>query len=109
MPLPRLGTRSVRPRTAPAAFLALAVALGGTELAVSLGGPGHGRAPDDKGRHIAVEVSKSRCGRGRSRPGPGVQTFDLHNSSDAAVEVYLEDPGNQAVYGEVEGIGPGTT
>jgi iron uptake system component EfeO len=38
-----------------------------------------------------------------------VRTFDLHNSSDSAAEVYLEDPGSQVVYGEVEGIGPGTT
>ncbi|MDF3299084.1 EfeM/EfeO family lipoprotein [Streptomyces sp. K1PA1] len=60
-------------------------------------------------RHTAVEVSPGHCGRGWSRPEPGVQVFDLHNTSDAAAEVYLEDPGSGAVYGEVEGIGPGTT
>ncbi|WP_345770078.1 EfeM/EfeO family lipoprotein [Streptomyces sp. F-1] len=59
--------------------------------------------------HIAVEVSESRCGRGWTRPEPGVRTFDLHNTSDGAAEVYLEDPGTKVVYGEVEGIGPGTT
>jgi iron uptake system component EfeO len=90
-------------------FLVLAVALAGAELAVSFGGPRHERAVDDKGRHIVVEVSESRCGHGWTRPEPGVQTFDLHNSSDGAAEVYLEDPGSQVVYGEVEGIGPGTT
>jgi iron uptake system component EfeO len=40
---------------------------------------------------------------------PGVQVFDLRNTSDAAAEVYLEDPRSEAVYGEVEGVGPGTT
>ncbi|MGW7821671.1 EfeM/EfeO family lipoprotein [Streptomyces puniciscabiei] len=109
MPLPRLGTRSARLRTAPAVFVVLAVALGGTLLAVSPGGPRHGRAAGDPSGHVVIEVSESHCGRGWARPGPGVQTFDLHNTSDGAAEVYLEDPGSQAVYGEVEGIGPGTT
>ncbi|MFJ8600766.1 alkaline phosphatase family protein [Streptomyces shenzhenensis] len=59
--------------------------------------------------HTAVEVSPSRCGRGWTAPGPGIQVFDLHNTSGASAEVFLENPGNQAVYGEVEGIGPGTT
>ncbi|MER6739169.1 EfeM/EfeO family lipoprotein [Streptomyces puniciscabiei] len=109
MPLPRLGTRSARLRTAPAVFVVLAVALGGTLLAVSPVGPRHGRASGDPSGHVVIEVSESHCGRGWTRPGPGVQTFDLHNTSDGAAEVYLEDPGSQAVYGEVEGIGPGTT
>ncbi|MGW4563474.1 EfeM/EfeO family lipoprotein [Streptomyces sp. NPDC004561] len=109
MPLPRLGTRPVRLRTAPAVFLVLAVALAGTVLALSLGGLRHGRTSADGTRHIVVEVSESHCGRGWTRPEPGVQTFDLHNSSDGAAEVYLEDPASQAVYGEVEGISPGTT
>ncbi|AKJ08868.1 iron transporter [Streptomyces incarnatus] len=109
MPLPRLGTRSARLRTAPAVFVVLAVALGGTLLAVSPGGPRHGRASGGPSGHVVIEVSESHCGRGWTRPGPGVRTFDLHNTSDGAAEVYLEDPGSQAVYGEVEGIGPGTT
>ncbi|GGU97199.1 iron transporter [Streptomyces filipinensis] len=109
MPLPRLGTRSVRLRTAPAVFVVLAAALAATLLTFSLGGPRHepsGAAPSG---HIAIDVSQSRCGRGWTRPEPGLRTFDLHNSSDGAAEVYLEDPGSQAVYGEVEGVGPGTT
>ncbi|RMB81785.1 EfeM/EfeO family lipoprotein [Streptomyces shenzhenensis] len=59
--------------------------------------------------HTAVEVSPSRCGRGWTAPGPGIQVFDLHNTSGESAEVFLENPGSQAVYGEVEGIGPGTT
>ncbi|MFF7355811.1 EfeM/EfeO family lipoprotein [Streptomyces filipinensis] len=109
MPLPRLGTRSVRLRTAPAVFVVLAVALAGTLLAFSLGGPRHERSGAAPSGHIVIDVSQSRCGRGWTRPEPGLRTFDLHNSSDGAAEVYLEDPGSQAVYGEVEGVGPGTT
>ncbi|WEO93639.2 EfeM/EfeO family lipoprotein [Streptomyces sp. FXJ1.172] len=90
-------------------FVVLAVALAGTVLALS---PGDGRAghpADDKPGHIVIDVSQGHCGQGWTRPESGLRTFDLHNSSDGAAEVYLEDPGSQAVYGEVEGIGPGTT
>ncbi|MFR9793283.1 EfeM/EfeO family lipoprotein [Streptomyces sp. MB22_4] len=104
MPLPRLGTRSHRLRTAPAVFLVLAVAL--ALVALCSGGSGHGKPAAPR---LVVEVSESHCGRGWSHPEPGVRTFDLHNTSDGAAEVYLEDPGTHAVYGEVEGIGPGTT
>ncbi|MET7381600.1 EfeM/EfeO family lipoprotein [Streptomyces sp. NPDC005526] len=58
--------------------------------------------------HTAVEVSPGHCGRGWDRPRSGVQVFDLRNTSDEAAEVYLEDPRSRAVYGEVEGLGPGT-
>ncbi|MEU6511368.1 EfeM/EfeO family lipoprotein [Streptomyces sp. NPDC046942] len=90
-------------------FVVLAVALGGTLLAVSPDGTRHGKASADTSGHTVIEVSQSRCGSGWTRPEPGVRTFDLHNSSDGAAEVYLEDPDNHAVYGEVEGIAPGTT
>lgn len=109
MPLPRLGTRSVRLRTAPAVFVVLAVALAGTALALSPDGGGKDHAGAGKPGRPVIDVSQSRCGQGWTRPEPGVRTFDLHNSSDGAAEVLLEDPGNQTVYGEVEGIGPGTT
>ncbi|MEU0967384.1 EfeM/EfeO family lipoprotein [Streptomyces sp. NPDC005917] len=59
--------------------------------------------------HTTVEVSHSRCGRGWSTPRSGLQVFDLRNTADGPAEVFLEDPRSQAVYGEVEGIGPGTT
>ncbi|MFJ9930347.1 iron uptake system component EfeO [Streptomyces misionensis] len=105
MPLPRLGTRSERLRTAPAVFLVLAVLLAVAALFHADAEPVRSTGSG----HIAVEVSESRCGRGWTRPEPGVRTFDLHNTSDGAAEVYLEDPGTKVVYGEVEGIGPGTT
>ncbi|MFI9808491.1 EfeM/EfeO family lipoprotein [Streptomyces sp. NPDC052301] len=108
MPLPRLGTRAARPRTAPAVFVALAAALAVAATAFSPGTSHHGRAGGPP-RRVVVEVAPSRCGHGWNRPEPGVQTFDLHNSSDTATEVYLEDPGDRTVYGEVEGVGPGAT
>ncbi|MGW1005888.1 EfeM/EfeO family lipoprotein [Streptomyces sp. NPDC002520] len=59
--------------------------------------------------HITVQVSTGACGRGWDEPVAGVQVFDLDNTSDEATEVYLEDPKSQAVFGDSEGIGPGTT
>lgn len=67
------------------------------------------RAASDGIPHTTVEVSASHCGRGWTSPVSGVQVFDLHNTSDGAAEVFLEDPASQAVYGEAEDIGPGTT
>jgi iron uptake system component EfeO len=58
--------------------------------------------------HTTVEVAPSGCGRGWTRPEPGRQVFDLHNTSGTAAEVYLTDAKTGAVYGEVEGLGPGT-
>ncbi|MEU6420026.1 EfeM/EfeO family lipoprotein [Streptomyces spiralis] len=60
-------------------------------------------------RHATIEVSPGLCGQGWRSPAAGLQVFDLHNTSDGATEVYLEDPASQVVYGEVEGIGPGVT
>ncbi|WP_125213358.1 EfeM/EfeO family lipoprotein [Streptomyces griseofuscus] len=107
MPLPRLGTRSHRLRTAPTVFLVLAMAL--ALVALCSGGSGDSGQKKTAARRLVVEVSESHCGRGWTRPEPGTQTFDLRNTSDGAAEVYLEDPSTHAVYGEVEGIGPGTT
>jgi iron uptake system component EfeO len=56
-----------------------------------------------------ITVSRSACGHGWTDPKPGAQTFQLRNTGVAAAEVDLIDPGTGAIYGEVEGIGPGTT
>ncbi|MFF9410687.1 EfeM/EfeO family lipoprotein [Streptomyces anandii] len=96
-----LGLRGV---LAPAAVLVLVAAL------LALGRASHPARNTAAGPpHTLVEVSPGRCGRGWDAPRPGIQVFDLRNTSDQAAEVYLEDPGSRAVYGEVEGIGPGTT
>ncbi|MGW3107848.1 iron uptake transporter permease EfeU [Streptomyces sp. NPDC001100] len=56
-----------------------------------------------------VAVSETECGKGFTAPDTGRQTFQMHNTSDKTSEVYLIDPTTGAVYGEVEGLAPGTT
>ncbi|KOU49093.1 iron uptake transporter permease EfeU [Streptomyces sp. WM6378] len=56
-----------------------------------------------------VAVSEKDCGKGFTAPKPGRQTFQMHNTGDKASEVYLIDPASNAVYGEIEGLAPGTT
>ncbi|MCH5677383.1 EfeM/EfeO family lipoprotein [Streptomyces gilvus] len=106
--MPFSGLRLTPLRLGGALGLLLVLALAGVLLARS-GGGAHARAASDGLPHTTVEVSPSRCGHGWDAPVPGVQVFDLHNTTDGAAEVFLEDPRSQAVYGEVEDIGPGTT
>ncbi|MGW7257333.1 iron uptake transporter permease EfeU [Streptomyces sp. NPDC054834] len=56
-----------------------------------------------------VAVSGSECGKGFTAPKPGRQTFQMHNTGGKTSEVYLIDPATGAVYGEIEGLAPGTT
>lgn len=56
-----------------------------------------------------VAVSETECGKGFTAPKPGRQTFQMHNTGDQTSEVYLVDPSTDAVYGEIEGLAPGTT
>ncbi|MEV6542092.1 iron uptake transporter permease EfeU [Streptomyces sp. NPDC051665] len=56
-----------------------------------------------------VAVSEKECGKGFTAPDTGRQTFQMHNTGDKTAEVYLIDPATNAVYGEVEGLAPGTT
>ncbi|GHF20038.1 iron uptake transporter permease EfeU [Streptomyces morookaense] len=56
-----------------------------------------------------VAVSEKECGKGFTAPQPGRQTFQMHNTGDKASEVYLVDPATNSVYGEIEGLAPGTT
>ncbi|MFD4599466.1 iron uptake transporter permease EfeU [Streptomyces sp. NPDC058464] len=56
-----------------------------------------------------VAVSETECGKGFTAPKPGRQTFRMQNTGGKTAEVYLIDPGSNAVYGEVEGLAPGTT
>ncbi|MGW7237855.1 iron uptake transporter permease EfeU [Streptomyces sp. NPDC054804] len=56
-----------------------------------------------------VAVSETECGRGFTAPEPGRQTFQMRNTGSRTAEVYLIDPSSNAVYGEVEGLAPGTT
>ncbi|MFC9927674.1 iron uptake transporter permease EfeU [Streptomyces sp. NPDC127190] len=56
-----------------------------------------------------VAVSETECGKGFTAPKPGRQTFQMHNTGGKTSEVYLVDPSTNAVYGEIEGLAPGTT
>ncbi|MFE1835268.1 iron uptake transporter permease EfeU [Streptomyces sviceus] len=84
----------------PVAVVAVPAALAG--VAVTLGGSRPAGAQ-------TVAVSETDCGKGFTAPKPGRRTFQMHNTGDKTSEVYLVDPGTDAVYGEVEGLAPGTT
>ncbi|TVT01715.1 EfeM/EfeO family lipoprotein [Amycolatopsis bartoniae] len=56
-----------------------------------------------------ITVSRSSCGEGWTDPKPGIQSFRLHNTGSVTAEADLVDPATGTVFGEVEGIGPGTT
>ncbi|WP_322974361.1 EfeM/EfeO family lipoprotein [Actinacidiphila epipremni] len=100
---------------AGAAAVAVAAAVTATVLVAGSGGSSrHGAAsaagtPDDGLPHTAIEVSTGTCGRGWTKPRPGRQVFDLHNISATASEVYLDDPRTGKIYGEVDGLAPGTS
>jgi high-affinity iron transporter len=99
-PEPTAGRRM--PRWAvPVAVVAVPALVAGAVVAVSDGKP----ASDSQ----VVPVSAADCGKGFSAPDPGRRTFQVRNTGSRTAEVYLIDPVTNAVYGEVEGIAPGTT
>lgn len=87
--------------TLPAALVCLPALVAGIAVAVSDGKPASGTP--------VIEVSAADCGKGFTAPKPGRQTFQVRNSGSRTSEIYLIDPVSNAVYGEVEGIAPGTT
>jgi iron uptake system component EfeO len=69
-------------------------------------------------RDTTVSVSAGECGKGWTHPRTGLQTFQLHNESSGAAEVYLINPlqgsldtdsASAPVFAEIEDLGPGTT
>ncbi|MFJ2192825.1 iron uptake transporter permease EfeU [Kitasatospora sp. NPDC087861] len=93
--------RSGRPRwVLPTALVAVPVVVAGAVIAVS-GGKQDSTA--------TVSVSEQECGKGFTTPVPGQQVFQMHNTGDKVSEVYLVNPASGAVYGEIEGLAPGTT
>ncbi|MER7922462.1 iron uptake transporter permease EfeU [Streptomyces sp. NPDC096057] len=84
----------------PAAVVAVPAVVAGLVVAVS--------RPKPAGAET-VAVSETECGKGFTAPDTGRQTFQMHNTGDKTAEVYLIDPATSAVYGEVEGLAPGTT
>ncbi|MET7891182.1 iron uptake transporter permease EfeU [Streptomyces mirabilis] len=87
--------------TVPAALVAVPALIAGITIAAGGGKPASGTP--------VVEVSAADCGKGFTAPKPGRQTFQVRNTGSRTSEIYLIDPVSNAVYGEVEGIAPGTT
>ncbi|MFE9421710.1 iron uptake transporter permease EfeU [Kitasatospora sp. NPDC006697] len=86
----------------PAALVAVPAVLAGTVIAVSGGKPAAAAT-------VTVSDAGSECGKGFGTPRPGQQTFQMHNAGSKTSEVYLVNPATNAVYGEIEGLAPGTT
>ncbi|WP_438484092.1 EfeM/EfeO family lipoprotein [Streptomyces sp. S186] len=107
--MPRAGLHRLRsPRVwGPGGAVAVAGAVAAVALTAGAGPDSDATA--DGLPHTTVEISPGECGRGWQHPHPGVQVFDLRNSSSRPAEVYLRGAGGGPVHGEVEGIGPGTT
>ncbi|MEV6112809.1 iron uptake transporter permease EfeU [Streptomyces sp. NPDC052109] len=84
----------------PAAVVAVPAVIAGLVVALSRPKPADGQT---------VAVSETECGKGFTAPKPGRQTFQMQNTGNKASEVYLIDPSTSAVYGEIEGLAPGTT
>jgi iron uptake system component EfeO len=58
---------------------------------------------------IAITVSPNLCGSGWRHPTTGLQTFQIHNTSTAPVDVSLMNAATGGVYAEIEALAPGTT
>ncbi|WP_329584224.1 FTR1 family protein [Kitasatospora sp. NBC_01250] len=86
----------------PAALVAVPAVVAGVVIAASDGKPAAAGT-------VTVSDAKSDCGKGFSTPQPGQQTFQMHNAGSKTSEVYLVNPATNAVYGEIEGLAPGTT
>ncbi|WDV49750.1 FTR1 family protein [Streptomyces coeruleorubidus] len=84
----------------PVAVVAVPAILAGLVVALAHPKPAGGET---------VAVSEKDCGQGFTAPEPGRQTFQMRNTGDQTSEVYLIDPATNAVYGEIEGLAPGTT
>ncbi|MBM9508109.1 EfeM/EfeO family lipoprotein [Streptomyces sp. KK5PA1] len=119
---PRTDAARHRPRARAWQAAVAAVVVAGAVTAAVLaagGGSGGGKPAADAtptpGRaadglwHTAVEVSTSGCGQGWTGPRTGTQSFDLRNTGENPSEVYLIDPRSGRLFGELDGLAPGTT
>ncbi|MEU2422212.1 iron uptake transporter permease EfeU [Streptomyces sp. NPDC007851] len=84
----------------PVAVVAVPAVVAGLVVALARPKPSSGQT---------VAVSESECGKGFTAPEAGRHTFQMQNTGSKTSEVYLIDPGTNAVYGEIEGLAPGTT
>ncbi|RPE46396.1 high-affinity iron transporter [Streptomyces sp. Ag109_O5-1] len=99
-PQPARGPRRRPAWVVPVAVVAVPVVVAGVVVAVARPKPSSGQT---------VAVSETECGKGFTAPKAGRQTFQMQNTGSKTSEVYLIDPGTNAVYGEIEGLAPGTT
>ncbi|GGN11172.1 iron uptake transporter permease EfeU [Streptomyces fuscichromogenes] len=99
-PEPAGGPRRRPAWVVPVAVVAVPAVVAGLVVAVARPKPAGGQT---------VAVSETECGKGFTAPKPGRQTFRMQNTGSKTSEVYLIDPSSNAVYGEVEGLAPGTT
>jgi iron uptake system component EfeO len=89
----------------PATIALAATALAATVLAATaLAGCGGSPPPAN-----LISVSNGGCGSSWPVPKPGPYTFEIYNGAAEEGDVDLVNPANDAVYAEVEGLGPGTT
>ncbi|WP_328540148.1 EfeM/EfeO family lipoprotein [Streptomyces sp. NBC_00344] len=109
MPERRLPGLSARAVTAGGGALALALTLAAVAAGLLTAPQQRAGRTADGMRHTRVVASAGGCGAGWDDPRPGTQVFDVHNTSSTPVEVYLKNVHSGAVYGEVEGLGPGTS
>jgi iron uptake system component EfeO len=56
-----------------------------------------------------IEATTGECGGAWHLPGPGMHTFQIYNGASDGTDVYLVNPGTGAIFGMVEGLGPGTS
>ncbi|MFF0145901.1 iron uptake system component EfeO [Amycolatopsis sulphurea] len=56
-----------------------------------------------------IEVTRAACGAGWAAPPPGPQTLRIRNAAAVTMEVELVDPATGTVFGELDGVGTGTT
>ncbi|MGW3445194.1 iron uptake transporter permease EfeU [Streptomyces sp. NPDC001076] len=99
-PQPATGARRRPAWVVPVAVVAVPAVVAGLVVAFARPKPTSGET---------VAVSETECGKGFTAPKPGRQTFQMQNTGGKTSEVYLIDPSTNAVYGEVEGLAPGTT
>ncbi|MFD4875628.1 EfeM/EfeO family lipoprotein [Streptomyces sp. NPDC058420] len=107
-PAPRAGRRRTVLLAAGALVVVAAVGAGVLTARGSGSDGTKAAAAADGLPHTTVEVATAGCGSGWTHPRAGHQVFELHNTSSTAAEVYLTDVRTGAVYGEVEGLAPGT-
>ncbi|GAA3570325.1 EfeM/EfeO family lipoprotein [Amycolatopsis ultiminotia] len=64
---------------------------------------------DEPAQAGPIEVSRAACGAGWTAPSAGPQTLRIRNNAAVTMEVEVVDPATGTVFGELEGVGSGTT